>query len=524
MGVIQNIRNVFFAGANAKPQNAPIVGSVAPTTHASTFDNKNFTFSGDLKNYDYDSILRNKQKNINELYALADYYVDKDPIFRGIIKGVYTPFSVSDWKLVGANEATKKKYEQYYQQIHLRDLMWSIFYQNYKYENVYLYLMPDGSLITLPPYKVRISNIVRNGEPVIEYNSGSVTTDLDMKGVKAKKKWAEDDDLQVRLAGYPPEVEDAVKQKAAWVQLNPDNTFVLQGIKEDWMRYCVPMIASCLVALAKKEQIQAYESAILNLGIHSFFHMKYGYRDKDYDFCPSKPELTEMSRNAIAAMTGNSMLVTNQWADIKVVQGDTDALFQYDKYRDVNAELLSAGGISAVIVSGRADDGASFASAQVSIKTAASRIRQARQNFCELMNKVNRRLNGGVLPYGSPDKIPEFTFPPVDLENSTAFLEACTKLWQQGVVSTRTMLEANGYDIGQEVERRKAEAQDETDAVLTPRETKASTTENEPLEMDKNEKGGRPKLNEDERQSDESKAETGKQPKPSRDGKDSLGG
>ena len=81
LGVIQNIRNVFLAGTNAKPQNAPIVGSVAPTTHASTFDNKNFTFSGDLKNYDYDSILRNKQKNINELYALADYYVDKDPIF-----------------------------------------------------------------------------------------------------------------------------------------------------------------------------------------------------------------------------------------------------------------------------------------------------------------------------------------------------------------------------------------------------------------------------------------------------------
>ena len=57
-----------------------------------TYNDKTITYSGDLASYDYDAILRDKQRNINSLYELADYYVDADPIFRGIIKGVYVPF------------------------------------------------------------------------------------------------------------------------------------------------------------------------------------------------------------------------------------------------------------------------------------------------------------------------------------------------------------------------------------------------------------------------------------------------
>ena len=76
-----------------------------------TYNDKTITYSGDLASYDYDAILRDKQRNINSLYELADYYVDADPIFRGIINGVYVPFSLSDdFRLVGANEQTKAKY------------------------------------------------------------------------------------------------------------------------------------------------------------------------------------------------------------------------------------------------------------------------------------------------------------------------------------------------------------------------------------------------------------------------------
>ena len=97
-----------------------------------TYNDKTITYSGDLASYDYDAILRDKQRNINSLYELADYYVDADPIFRGIINGVYVPFSLSDdFRLVGANEQTKTKYLEYYDRIHLKDRMRSMHDEGY---------------------------------------------------------------------------------------------------------------------------------------------------------------------------------------------------------------------------------------------------------------------------------------------------------------------------------------------------------------------------------------------------------
>lgn len=64
-----------------------------------TYNDKSITYTGDLASYDYDNILRDKQRNINSLFELSDYYVDADPIYRGIIKGVYVPFSIADdWR------------------------------------------------------------------------------------------------------------------------------------------------------------------------------------------------------------------------------------------------------------------------------------------------------------------------------------------------------------------------------------------------------------------------------------------
>ena len=194
-----------------------------------TYNDKTITYSGDLASYDYDAILRDKQRNINSLYELADYYVDADPIFRGIIKGVYVPFSLSDdYRLVGANEQTKAKSLAYYD------------------------LMEDGNIITLPVHLVRIANVMIGGEPVLEFNCKSVRDDMRQQGVKAQKDFLEDEDLKVRLEGFPKEVSDAINKGSDWVQMNPENTFVMQGLKEDWMRYAVPMVATCLAAFRRK--------------------------------------------------------------------------------------------------------------------------------------------------------------------------------------------------------------------------------------------------------------------------------
>lgn len=65
-----------------------------------------------------------------------------------------------------------------------------------------------------------------NGEPVIEFNAKGVRDDLKMKGNKALQPYAKDEELAVRLEGYPKEVADGIRKGVEWVQLDPRNCFV----------------------------------------------------------------------------------------------------------------------------------------------------------------------------------------------------------------------------------------------------------------------------------------------------------
>lgn len=234
-------------------------------------------------------------------------------------------------------------------------------------------------------------------------------------------------------------------------------------------------------------------------------HVTYG--DSKSDVMPDITQLNAVNALFRRAMTGSALATTNHLCKAEVIQPDLNEMFSDDKYRDVNAEILSAGGISGIIVSGRAEDGSNFASAQVSMQTAAIRIKQARDNFCELMDKINLRLNGhgrSGVTHSRPENVPRFTYPPVDLANSQKFQEVCLKLWEAGVVSTKTMLQTHGYDMDQEVERMKHDP---------PREKAAADTQS--FEGAGSGKVGRPEMDASERTSDPLKAATGKQPKPS---------
>lgn len=232
------------------------------------------------------------------------------------------------------------------------------------------------------------------------------------------------------------------------------------------------------------------------------------YGDSKSDVMPDITQLNAVNSLFKKAMTGAALATTNHLCKAEVIQPDLNEMFSDDKYKDVNAEILSAGGISGIIVSGRAEDGSNFASAQVSMQTAAMRIKQARDDFCELMDRVNERLNGkhGSITHSAPGNIPQFTFPPVDLAGSQKFQEVCRSLWEKGVVSTRTMLQMHGYDMDQELERKKHEQP--VDSPVGKSDTQKDT--DEPTG-----KQGRPEMDDTERSSDPVKSMSGKQPKPS---------
>lgn len=484
------------------------------------FNNSNITFSGELTGYDYDSILRNKQGNIVNLYQLSDYYTDADPLVHGIIKHVYVPYTLgSSWFLTGATEKTRKIYDDFYEKIRLREKLSSIILEYWKYANVFVYIH-HGVPITLPVTKCKIGNIAFNGEPIVDFDCQSVYNEWRQKNYTIKENWIKDNQLEEYFKGYPDEVMQALNRGEQYAQLNPKYTKVLQAEKEGWQRYAIPFISACLPALAKKELINKYEIAQINLGIHSFVHVRYGDEKKGADILPEINQLRETRNVFSRAMNNFPLAVTNQLAKAEVVQPDLDNLFQFDKYRDVNNDILAAGGISGLLVAGLSTDGSTFASAQVSMQTAASRIEACRDEICELMNKINvciqEELSNGHAYNVS--QVPSFEFMPLDMAGKKALREACKELWTSGVVSTQTMMTMHGYSLEREKAQREKEAKDGTDEILIPRDltNQQNTQEPETQQQTQEVKSvGRPELDTDERTSDPEAAMRGKQPKPS---------
>lgn len=483
-----------------------VVGAGSEEDFYQAYENSNITFTGELAGYDYTNILRNKQDNIISLYQLADYYADADPIVRGIIEHVYVPYSTcSDWYLTGSKEKTYELYEAQYKRMRLRDKITGIMKEIWKYSNVCCYLK-DGDLITLPVHKWRIGNVTFNGTPIIEYDCQSIINEFKTKGYSVKESYVKDSVVDTVLKGYPDEIKKAVSEGQQYAQLDPEYTFVLQCPKESWMRYAIPFIAAALPALAKKELISAYETAVLNIGKKSFVHIAYGESGKSQDILPDEKQLRQVYSIFNRAMNSTSLAVTNHLATAKVIQADLDDLFQWDKYREVNNDILSAGGVSGIIVSGLSQDGSTFASAQISMQTAETRINSIRDEFCEMMTKINEKLTEFIPGTYNMKDIPEFHFQPLSMEGKKALREKCNELWTQGVISTKTMMSTNGYSYEAEKRQREKEANDGTDEVLVPRQASNNST---------NTKQGRPTVDDSERQSDPSKSESSKQPKPS---------
>lgn len=497
-----------------------------------SFNNSNITFSGELSGYDYDSILRDKQANIVSLYQLADYYVDVDPLVRGIVKHMYLPYTLSSqWFLTGTNEKTNKIYESFYKKIRLREKLDSIVYEYWKYSNVFVYIH-HGVPLTLPPNKCKIGNISINGEPIVDFDCQSILNEWRAKSYTIKENWIKDNHLEDYFVGFPDEIRDAMNKGEQYAQLNPKYMKVLQGAKESWQRYSIPFIATCLPALAKKELISKYENSVLNLGIRSFVQVNYGDKTKGWDMLPDQAQLQAVRSVYSRAMSGFPLAVINQLGDAKVIQPKLDDLFQFDKYSNVNNDILSAGGVSGILVTGVSQDGSTFASAQVSMQTAAARIESAREEICELMNKINVCIQEELsLTHAyNVSKVPEFNFAPLDMAGKKALREACQSLWQQGLVSTKTLMTMNGYSLDKEKEQRELESTDGTDAILVPREivnaknsaqvqntqdNQETPVKTEDEKEETKSDRGRPELDNEERNSDPDAAMRGKQPKPS---------
>lgn len=478
---------------------------------SSTYNERSITFNGSLNDYNYEALLRQKQQNINKFYELGDYFVDADDLVGGAVRHILVPFSLIDgYYLTGGTQQTQDKYYEWFERISLNEKLRSWFYQYYVFYNVYFSLMEDSDLVTLPPHLMRITNVAVNGNPLTEFNVKSLKQDLRKNAQKSWKKFLDDEEMNIRIAGYPKEITEALKKNVEWVQLDPKSTWVWQGDKPEWSRYAIPLITTALIPLGQKALIRAQEDALLNLAAASFVHGAVG-SPKDSTVVVDTPILDAvLSITKKAMKAGGGIAITNDCVKYSVIQPDLDHFYEANKYKTVNESILSAYGINATVSSG-ADNSVSFGTSQISTKLVSMRINAARQSMCKLMNKIMRAVNGS--PYGLPrsndKKLPTFVMPISDLTQVEAFQAECMKLYEKGVLSTRTLLDSYNVDIETEYQRKKEEINSgKAEVFVAPGKNNQDTDNNEGTI-------GRPTLDDSERQSDPGNSETGRNPKPS---------
>lgn len=510
-----NLNNVSAYEHDHKPNTAFAIAASLDDNVSLTYADKNITFTGDLQNYDYSAILRQKQSHIYDIYNLSDYFLDAEELYGSALKMVYVPFSLTDgWFLTGGTDKVREKYYEWLDKIHFQEKLESWFLQYFMFANVFISIQEDGDIVTLPPNLVRISNVMLNGNPLIEFNARSVKQDLKKQGQKAWKKFLDDEELNVRLQGYPIEVTEAIRKNVEWVQLDARRTLVWQGIKPEWQRYAIPMVVMCLKPFAKKALISTWEDSQLQLGIAGFVHAAVG-APKDSKIVVDRPILSAVQDITKQAMRATGGLATTQdTVEYKVVVPDLHYLFEDDKYKGPNVEILGALGINDTVSSG-SDTSVSFGSSTISTKMVSLRITQARKGFCELMNRILRVVNGAEfgLPRSNESKMPRFEMPTADLTQVAAFQNACKQLWDSGILSNETYLKNYGINVNTEYELKKKEIEQGQMEVFVKPGTQQNTNTTNTTNTDN--PVGRPTLDDSERQSDPGNSETGRAPKPS---------
>jgi hypothetical protein len=458
----------------------------------SVYENR-FTSNGDVKGYNIDTILKNKQDNIYKIFELCNYYVDADPIYGNAIKKILTPFSLSGWKLMGASEKIKQKYKDYFESIGIFDLLRDVFYDLNLYENCYIY--DRGNYFDVfPPHRIRISSIGINGEPVLEYK----ISEFNNKNYTIAKEGFIDTLLK-SYEGYPPEIIQGIKDGNLWIQLNPENTYALQGVKSRWEKYCVPFISSCLRSFSKKNLIGEFENSQLSVGMKSFLHVKVG--SEKFMPSPSPDIMKEIGGIFKNAINGFPLAITSYVVDANWITVDTKNMFDKAKYDEVNTSILSSCGLSAIIVTGDSSS-SNFASATVNVSVAEKKISANQKNVAEFLKKIMKKR---AIEWRIADsKVPSFVFDKVSIQDDKAMREEISALFTLGLVSYKTAIESMGQDYDQEKERKTKEKADGDKEIF---EVPPSFNN----QSGKDDKGGAP----EKPGADKSKSATGKQPKPS---------
>lgn len=224
-------------------------------------------------------------------------------------------------------------------------------------------------------------------------------------------------------------------------EIDDPNLTILYYKKDDWEDWAEPLIFAALDDIKFKKLLRDADSQAARNIISAITLFSLG--DKDL---AAQPKEIDALKKVLKTGTNVKNLVWNHRLKISTDYAPVEKILGNAKYEAVNSDILSAFGVSQVLVGGA---GGNYANSFLSVKTLIERLETCRTEITYWLNKEIKKIMQAM----DWDTEPHIRFSQMNLRDESAEKQILTGLVDRNIISPETMLDYMGEKTPVEIKR-----------------------------------------------------------------------
>lgn len=247
---------------------------------------------------------------------------------------------------------------------------------------------------------------------------------------------------------------------SAEIKLSNEELAVVQAPgKWDWFDWAVPFVFPCLRALHYKDMLRTMEMRACQSIINAVFLYKLGNLKDGF---PAEDEHFERLADMLQ-MPGSVMnILWNDQISAEVVQPKVEGIFDIDKHKSADHDIMTALGVPEVLLGGQ---GGNFSNSYIAVSTVLERLESYRDKVQEwIMGEM--KIIADAMGF---QKLPTIRFGRTSLQDEKAYNAFITGLYDRNILSADTVLREIDTNVETEAAKMREENEVREEGVLEMR-------------------------------------------------------